>query len=126
MKKNLYLSIFIICYVFMLLCVSCKQKESKSETQFTAKPIVKTINNINIIIDPNIELMMILARLGQLTPYYKGFRETNDYIDEIDEYFGKFDLEPAVGLVGRSGLIYEKLPEFAMYMNGDSTGFKII
>lgn len=120
MKRKIY-----FCFFSILLFISCSHKKNNNSNFAVTTPIIKTVGNIDVIVDPNLELMMILARLGQLTPYYKGFREENDYINEIDKYFGKFDLEPAVSLVGRSGLVYEKLPEFAMYMNEDSTGFKM-
>lgn len=120
MKRKISLFIFLI-----LLLVSCTYKKNNNSVLTVSSPIVKTIGNIDVIVDPNLELMMILARLGKLAPYFKGFREENEYIDEVDNFFGKFDLEPAVGLVGKSGLIYEKLPEYAMYMNEDCTGFKM-
>ena len=63
--KNCFIQIIL----FSILCVfvSCKSKEVKC--QFTAKPIVKTVGKIDIVVDPKVEMMMILGRLDKVHPY---------------------------------------------------------
>ena len=64
MKKKI---IQIILYSILCVFVSCKGKESQN--QFEAKPIVKTVGKIDVMVDPNVEMMMILGRLGNIVPY---------------------------------------------------------
>ena len=64
MKKNI---IQINLLFFLCILVSCNKKELK--TQFEAKPIVKTVGKIDIVVDPKVEMMMILGRLDKVHPY---------------------------------------------------------
>ena len=80
MKKKYLFFLFNL----LILFVSCKNNKSYS---FEAKVIKKEVDNIQIMVDPNVELMMILGRLAGLTPYAKGTVIQNEYLDKVDEYF---------------------------------------
>ena len=91
--KNCFIQIIL----FSILCVfvSCKSKEVKC--QFTAKPIVKTVGKIDIMVDPNVEMMMILGRLGNIVPY-SGEKSaySHPYLDRVDEYFAPYKEDVAI------------------------------
>ena len=38
-------------------------------------------------VDPNVEMMMILGRLGNVVPFGKNEWNNHPYLDKVDEYF---------------------------------------
>ena len=116
--KNCFIQ--IILFTFLCVCTSCKSKESK--TQFEAKPIVKTVGKIDVMVDPNVEMMMILGRLGNVVPFGKNEWNNHPYLDKVDEYFGGFVNHKAVNLTDNTKA-YQRLPEFGMYLKDDMSDF---
>ena len=121
-KGLLYFSV-----VFLCLLVSCYNKQnSNNNYQFTAKPIVKTVGNIDVMVDPNVEMMMLIGRLASAAPY--NFNNSDSiysiqYIDEIDEYFEDFKYDPVVLSLRNNGLIYGRVPEYGIYLNETVAGY---
>ena len=91
--KNCFIQ--IILFSFLCVCTSCKSKESRIE--FETKPIVKTVGKIDVMVDPNVEMMMILGRLGNIVPY-SGEKSaySHPYLDRVDEYFAPYKEDVAI------------------------------
>lgn len=117
MKKKI---IQIILFSILCVFVSCKGKESQN--QFEAKPIVKTVGKIDVMIDPNVEMMMILGRLGNIVPFGKNEWNTHLYLDKVDEYFAPYANHKALYLTNNA-IAYQRLPEFGMYLKDDLSDF---
>lgn len=129
MKNKSILKSVIILISLMSGLVSCKTKsgkaQSKVESEFAAKPIVKSVGKIDVMVDPNVEMMMILGRIAGAGPY-AGDRKINEaYVDDVDEYFKDFMYSPAAIRLMRYQLSYQALPEFGMYLNDDDSDFKL-
>lgn len=118
--KNCFIQIIL----FSILCVfvSCKSKEVKC--QFTAKPIVKTVGKIDVMVDPNVEMMMILGRLGNIVPY-SGEKSaySHPYLDRVDEYFAPYKEDVAIKRARVFWMTGYLLPEFGMYLKDDMSSF---
>lgn len=112
---KIYLFINII-----ILLISCNME---NKGRFIAKPIIEKVDGINVIVDPNVEMMMILGRLAGNRGFENEFSSQNYYLDKVDEYFGKFELSNEINLIKESDLYYDLIPEFAMYLNKDDTDF---
>ena len=120
MKTKTILKSIIILIMLMSGLLSCK-----AESEFAAKPIVKTVGKIDVMVDPNVEMMMILGRIAGAGPY-AGDRKINEaYVDDVDEYFKDFMYSPAAIRLMRYQLSYQALPEFGMYLNEDDSDFKL-
>lgn len=119
MRALLKTIVTIFCFT---ICISCKQKLKSS---FIAKPIEREINSVKVIVDPNVEMMMIIGRLTRATPYNFENRMPIPYINDIDEYFEDFMNESAIIQTRKNSLNYDKLPEFGMNLTQDITGFKM-
>ena len=120
MKTKTILKSIIILIMLMSGLLSCK-----AESEFAAKPIVKTVGKIDVMVDPNVEMMMILGRIAGAGPY-AGDRKINEaYVDDVDEYFKDFMYSPAAIRLMRYQLSYQALPEFGMYLNDDDSDFKL-
>ena len=116
--KNCFIQIIL----FSILCVfvSCKSKEVKC--QFTAKPIVKTVGKIDIVVDPKVEMMMILGRLGNVVPFGKNEWNKHEYLDRVDEFFKEYTNHNGVLLISNN-MAYHRIPEFGMYLKDDMSDF---
>ena len=101
----------IILFTFLCVCTSCKSKEAKC--QFTAKPIVKTVGKIDVMVDPNVEMMMILGRLGNVVPFGKNEWNKHEYLDRVDEFFKEYTNHNGVLLISNN-MAYHRIPEFGM------------
>ena len=118
--KNCFIQ--IILFSFLCVCTSCKNKESKIE--FSAKPIVKTVGKIDVMVDPNVEMMMILGRLSGASPFnFVNNLLKSPYIDDVDSYFLPYKQELAVSMTRKTNMSYNSIPEFGMYMNKNNSGF---
>ena len=51
--------VYIVLIFLSLIFSSCK---SKNDSPFTAKPVAMEIGKIKVVVDPNVEMMMILFR----------------------------------------------------------------
>ena len=116
--KNCFIQ--IILFTFLCVCTSCKSKELK--TQFEAKPIVKTVGKIDVMVDPNVEMMMILGRLGNVVPFGKNEWIKHEYLDRVDEYFKEYTNHNGVLLISNN-MAYHRIPEFGMYLKDDMSDF---
>ena len=118
--KNCFIQ--IILFTFLCVCTSCKSKESKIE--FSAKPIVKTVGKIDVMVDPNVEMMMILGRLGNIVPY-SGEKSaySHPYLDRVDEYFAPYKEDVAIKRARVFWMTDYVLPEFGMYLKDDMSSF---
>ena len=116
--KNRVLQIIL----FSILCVfvSCKNKEAKIE--FSAKPIIKTVGKIDIIVDPKVEMMMVLGRLSNVVPFEKNEWNVHPYLDKVDEFFAPYANHKALHLT-TNAIAYQRLPEFGMYLKDDMSDF---
>ena len=115
--KNCFIQIIL----FSILCVfvSCKSKEVKC--QFTAKPIVKTVGKIDIVVDPKVEMMMILGRLDKVHPYADFGVNNYGYLNKIDDYFSTYKNKDKIFY--NNDMAYQRLPEFGMYLKDDMSDF---
>ena len=120
MKNKSILKSVIILMSLVPGLLSCSAK-----SEFAAKPIVKSVGKIDVMVDPNVEMMMILGRIAGAGPY-AGDRKINEaYVDDVDEYFKDFMYSPAAIRLMRYQLSYQALPEFGMYLNEDDSDFKL-
>lgn len=111
MKKR-FLPMIMVLSVLMFLS-SC--------TKFKAKAIKETVGTIDVIVDPNVELMMIIAHLGNAYGY--DYIPTNDYLNDVDEWFAPYVTDEIT--VFSQVLAYQRAPEFGMYLNKNNNGFLI-
>lgn len=113
---------FLLLNFLYIIFISCNKQNSQNNSQFTASSIVRNINNIEIIVDPNVEMMMILGRLAGASSL-----EANpisfSYMNELDEYFKAYKYETAVNMIQKNNLSFDRVPEFGMYLNEDDSGF---
>lgn len=116
MKKIIKTSLLLISLVPAFL--SCKAK-----SEFAAKPIVKSVGKIDVMVDPNVEMMMILGRIAGAGPYADDVKMNEAYVDDVDEYFKDFKYDRAAIMVKSYQLEYQGLPEFGMYLNEDDSDF---
>ena len=99
--------------------VSCKGKESQN--QFEAKPIVKTVGKIDVMVDPKVEMMMILGRLDKVYPFADLGVNNYGYLDKVDEYFSEYKNNGKI--FNNNDMAYQRLPEFGMYLKEDMSDF---
>ena len=94
---------------------------------FPAVPIVRTVGNIDVMVDPNVEMMNVLYRLSGLQPDYVPAKEAlpfyADYYAKVDDYFGPYAYGPAVSAIRLYGMAYFRPSEFGMYLNSDDSDF---
>ena len=118
MKKRI--NYFFI--AFLIFLTSCKTLDKK-DSNFKAEPISKKVGNIEVIVDPNVEMMMILGRCAHFIGYEKEQFLQNDYLDNVDEYFKHYDISREINLISNSQLWYDLLPEYAMHLNSDDSDY---
>lgn len=114
--------VYIVLIFLSLIFSSCK---SKNDSPFTAKPVEMEIGKIKVVVDPNVEMMMILGRLSGAYPYNFENEWEIPYIDDIDKYFNDFKNEPVILQTRKNNLNHAKLPEFGIYLNQDISGYKL-
>jgi hypothetical protein len=118
-KLNTYLSLFLIFCFFS--CSTSKNTIEKEEHQFPAVTIVKTVGSIDVMVDPNVELMNVIQRLVGLPPYVSA--KDVPYLAKVDEYFEPYKSSTAVKLLLLNGLGNFRPSEFGMYLNSDDSDF---
>jgi len=118
-KLNNYLALFLIFCFFS--CSSSKNIIEKEKNQFSASVLVKTVGNIDVVVDPNVELMNIIQRLVGLQPYAPA--KDVPYLAKVDEYFEPYKSSSAVKLLLLNGMGYFRPSEFGMYLNSDDSNF---
>ena len=78
MKKYL-----LVLFSISIFLTGCATKTSiNSDYEFKAQPVIKSVGNIEVIIDPNVEMMNILGRLANLIPYKKSDVEISNYTND--------------------------------------------
>ena len=117
MKKSV---LQILLLSILCLFTACNSKDT--ETQFAAKPIVKTVGKIDVMVDPNVEMMMILGRLGNVVPFGKNEWNKHEYLDRVDEFFKEYTNHNGVLLISNN-MAYHRIPEFGMYLKDDMSDF---
>lgn len=119
MKKYL-----LVLFSISIFLTGCATKNSiNSDYEFKAQPVIKSVGNIEVIIDPNVEMMNILGRLANLIPYKKSDVEISNYTNDVDEYFSKFKFCSAVNTLKNHNVCYQRVPEFGMYLNSEDSDF---
>lgn len=98
-----------------------KKHNGKKENQFPAVALVKIIGNIDVMVDPNMELMDIIQRLAGLSPYVSA--KDLPFLARVDEYFEPFTDSTAVTMLKDYGMAYQSPSEFGMYLNSDDSDF---
>ena len=121
-SKNTGKRIFYFAFILLILLTSCKSLNKKGN-YFKAEPLSKKVGNIEVIVDPNVEMMMILARCADYLGFEKKLFLQNEYLDKVDEYFKQYDISKEINLISNSQLWYDLLPEYAMHLNSDDTDF---
>jgi len=118
--KMKIIKIFIVLFI-MCLC-SCTSKEN---SHFTASTIVKTVGNIDVIVDPNVEMMIILQRLAVQPPHISVNEApyVASYLAKVDEYFDPYKSSSAIGMLKTLMLNNQRPSEFGMYLNSDDSAF---
>ncbi len=127
MKTKTIIKSVIILITLVPGLLSCSAKSGKAQSnvdpEFAAKPIVKSVGKIDVMVDPNVEMMMILGRLAEAAPFAGNRKNNEAYVDEVDEYFKDFKYDSAALQVRSHMLSYNYLPEFGMYLNEDDSDF---
>ena len=119
MKKYL-----LVLFLISIFLTGCATKNSiNSDYEFKAQPVIKSVGNIEVIIDPNVEMMNILGRLANLIPFKKNDVEISNYTNDVDEYFSEFNSCSAVNTLKNYNVCYQRVPEFGMYLNSDDSDF---
>ena len=79
MKKYL-----LVLFLISIFLTGCAAKNSiNSDYEFKAQPVIKSVGNIEVIIDPNVEMMNILGRLANLIPFKKNDVEISNYTNNL-------------------------------------------
>ncbi len=115
MKKNL------LCCILLLLFISCKKTYINNGNN--SESIVSTNGKIKVVVNPNVEMMMILGRISGAEPYNFINKWDNSYINEVDKYFISYKDSNIVYSIRSNRLNYSLIPEYGMYMNQENTGF---
>lgn len=118
-KLNKYVALFIIFCFFS--CSTSKNTIVKEENHFPAVAILKTVGNIDVMVDPNVELMDVIQRLAGLQPYMSA--KDVPYLTKVDEYFEPYKESSAVTMLRNNRMAYDRSSEFGMYLNSDDSDF---
>lgn len=118
MKKIILLTAIIFC---LTSCASVKHENI--EYKFSAKTISKTTGDIEICVDPNVEMLMILARFGNIVPFAPKDNSSTQYTDSVDEYFAKYKNCKAVNYLKNFHIAYQDIPEIGIYLKEDVSDF---
>ena len=118
MKNKTIIKSVIILIFLMSGLLSCKGK-----SEFAAKPIVKSVGKIDVMVDPNVEMMMILGRIAGAWQYAGETKINEAYVDDVDEYFKDYKYDRAASMVKTYQLGSQYLPEFGMYLKDDDSDF---
>ena len=115
-KKILAISLSLI----MIFSSGCSNVENENIESKENKPLVENINNINIIIDPRIELLSVII---YLSPTYNS--RTNSlipqdltYKKDVEKWFGKYKDHEAVKLfesMSQKAYTYNAPPTTMLY-----------
>lgn len=114
--------VYIVLIFLSLIFSSCK---SKNDSPFSAKPVEMETGKIKVVIDPNVEMMMILGRLSGADMYSRPNDTFRPYINEIDEYFEAFKEDPAVEIIRTFNSQPSIILEFGYDLNESITGYKM-
>ena len=120
-----------IIIVIIIFCITCSQSEQvrNNYSSLETEPIIKRIGKISVIVDPNVEMMMILSRLAGAEPllsnYYSKINNNLaiSYLSKIDDTFNGYAFEEAVLLFRNNRLNYGTAAEYGMYLNKNGTGY---
>ncbi len=115
-------SIILIVLAFLVILSGCnKELETSQGILKEVNVISKEKNNINISVNPNIELLSIVqylsnydSRPGLMTDY------DIDYKSKLDQYFGKYKDHKAVKLydkISQKGFSYDAPPTAMLYLD---------
>lgn len=117
LKKILAISLSLI----MIFLSGCSNVENENIESKENKPLVENINNINIIIDPRIELLSVII---YLSPTYNS--RTNSlipqdltYKKDVEKWFGKYKDHEAVKLfesMSQKAYTYNAPPTTMLYL----------
>ena len=88
--SKVYIVLIFLSFIFS----SCK---SKNDSPFTAKPVAMEIGKIKVVVDPNVEMMMILGRLAG-TSSLEANPLAFSYMKELGDYFNEYKYEDAVNM----------------------------
>ncbi len=116
--SKVYIGLIFLSLIFS----SCK---SKNDSPFTAKPVAMEIGKIKVVVDPNVEMMMVLGRLSGAEMYSRSNDLSVPYINELDEYFKDYKDDPAVEIVRTFNSQSSTILEFGYDLNESVTGYKM-
>ena len=114
--------VYIVLIFLSLIFSSCK---SKNDSPFSAKPVEMETGKIKVVIDPNVEMMMILGRLSGAEMYSRSNDLSIPYINELDEYFEDYKDDPAVEMIRTYNSQPTLLLEYGYDLNESITGYKM-
>jgi len=120
MRKYSSITSLLIIFCFFS-CSTTNSTILKAEKQFPAVVLVKTVGDIDVIVDPNVELMNIIQRLAGVPPHASA--EDVPYLAKVDEYFEPYKYSTAVTMLRNKGIAYQRPSEFGMYLNSDDSDF---
>jgi hypothetical protein len=81
--KRMYIPLILITYLFIFS--GCRNGQNSF-----CSPIVKSVGKIDIVVDPKVEMMMILGRLDKVHPYADLGVNNYEYLSKIDDYFSTY------------------------------------
>lgn len=114
--------VYIVLIFLSLIFSSCK---SKNDSPFTAKPVEMEVGKIKVVVDPNVEMMMILGRLSGANMYSRSNDFSIPYINELDEFFKDYREDPAVEIIRPFNSMSSIILEFGYDLNESVTGYKM-
>ena len=112
--KRMYIPIILITYLSIFS--GCRNGQNSF-----CSPIVKTVGKIDIVVDPKVEMMMILGRLDKVYPYADLGVNNYGYLNKIDDYFSTYKNKDKIFY--NNDMAYQRLPEFGMYLKDDMSDF---
>jgi len=123
-KLNIFTALLVL--LCFCSCITSKNTIKKEENPFPAVTIVKSTGTIDVMVDPNVELMNIIQRLAGQPPYISADKAPYlaSYLNKVDEYFEPFKSSSAVTIMRYSkGMSYGRSSELGMYLNSDDSDF---
>jgi hypothetical protein len=128
MNRN---NIFVALFIAACFCSCGAQKTiiEKKDNHFPASTIMKTVGNIDVMVDPNVEMMNVIYRISGIQPDYVNAKEAHplytSYLSSVDEYFDLFKYSPAVQALQINRMTYTRPSEFGMYLNSNDSDFTL-
>lgn len=103
----------------MMFSVGCTSSSEVSTTE--NKPITKEFNNINMTIDPRIELLSVIIYLSPTYDYNTTsiIPEDITYKQDVEEYFGEYKYHKVIKLfeyISQKGFGYDAPPTAMIYL----------